>query len=122
MALFATVGGSGALFIGEDKQIALELIDTNANPVNMLGWTIQFVVRTSDTAPDPPVLTLPATISGAFNAVRSLNLQRAVVQLTEVEMELLSARTYRQSFKRTDSGSQTIFEYGPLIVEAATNQ
>ena len=121
MAKEVTIGGSGALFYGEDKTFRLELLDTAGVPVNMAGWTVKMVVRVTDASADPPIFDKTATIDGAFNAVRASNTQRATVALTDVEMLTVKAKTYRQSWKRMTEGNETVLAYGPFIVQQATS-
>lgn len=120
MALEITIGGEGTLFVGEDKMFRLELIDANELPVDMTGWTILFDVRKSVTAPDPAIFSKNASLTGAFNAVRALNTQRAIVTLTDTEMNTVKARTYQCSWKRMNDGSETVLAYGAFAPEKAT--
>lgn len=118
MANEATIGGSGQLFVGEDKTFVLELLDSSDAPVNMTGWTIIFVVSARDAG--TPLFNITASVTGSFNASRVLNSQRASAALTSAQMDTLKAKTYRHSWKRTDSGVETILAYGDFEVEKAT--
>jgi hypothetical protein len=120
MATTVQIGGSGALFVGEDKTFTLETLDSSDIPVNMLGWTVLFDVRKSDKAPDPAIFSKSATIVGVFNVVRATNTQRAQVTLSDTEMNTVSGRTYRYSWKRMDDGVETVLARGPFVVEKAT--
>lgn len=125
MATDVTLGGDGKLFVGEDKVFELELLDkkpddTSAAPVNMAGWTVLFDVRVKDSSSDPSLLSMNATVTGTFNAIRSMNAQRAVITLTDTQMNLFKARTYRYSFKRMDDGSETVLSRGDFAPEKAT--
>ncbi len=134
MSIAAQIGGSGTLFVGEDKVVELELLtptsmvngvplfDANSVPIDMTGWAVQFIVRLRDNAPDPPIFSKAAAVVGVYNAVRATNTQRATVQLNAVaDMETVKAKTYRQSWKRLDAGNETVLENGPFVVEVATN-
>jgi len=120
MATEVTIGGNGTLFVGEDKTLRLELLDPAGVPVNMATFTIKMIVRIKEPSPDPPILDKTATVSGTYSAVRATNAQRAVVTLTDTEMDALSGRTYRHSWKRTNTDNETILSFGPFIVEEAT--
>lgn len=121
MATLTTIGGNGTMFMGEDKQLRLELLDDiNGNPVDMAGWVLLFDVRMSDQAPDPALISKVPTITGVYNSVRALNTQRAIVVLTDTEMNTLQARIYRHSWKRMDDGSETVLSRGPFHPEKAT--
>ena len=123
-----TIGGvgSGELFVGEDKIFRFELVDDPelvgdaAVPVNMTGWDIRFDVRTKDNAPEPPILSKTATLTGVYNALRSLNTQRAIVTVTDTEMNLFKQKTYRHSWKRMDDGVETVLSRGNFSPEKAT--
>ena len=120
MAAEVTIGGSGALFVGEDKTIRLELLDSASAPVNMAAFTIKFDVRAKDGSADPAIFDKAATIGGVYNAVRTTNTQRATVVLTDTEMNTVKAKTYRYSFKCMDDNSETVLAYGPFVVQKAT--
>lgn len=120
MALDSTIGGNGTLFVGEDKVLILELIDTSDLPVNMAGWTLLFDVRKKDDSKDPTLLAKTPSLTGIFNASRSLNTQRAVVTLTDTEMNLFKEQTYRHSWKRMDDGSETVLAWGDFSPQKAT--
>lgn len=121
MASEVDVGGSGALFIGEDKTFRLEVLDSNEAPVDISGWTIQLLVRLRETS-QAALLTKTATISGVFNADRTVNAQRAIVEVadTEISEDAFDPRMYRYSFKRLDDGSETILAYGNFVMQRAT--
>ena len=116
MGAQATIGGSGTLFVGEDKTLKLELLDSSDVPVDMTGWAVSLIVHTKA---GEVVVTETATISGVYSATRSVNTQRAVVTLTDTEMGI-AAGTHRHSWKRTDDGSESILAYGDFIVEQTT--
>lgn len=120
MALDAPIGGDGALFVGEDKTFRHECIDPAGLPVNVAGWDILFDVRKKDNAADPAIFSKHATIIGIFNATRALNTQRAEVVLTDTELNTVTARTYRHSWKRMDDGSETVLAWGDFIPQKAT--
>jgi hypothetical protein len=120
MATTVQIGGSGTLFVGEDKTFTLETLNASEVPVDMLGWTVLFDVRKSDKAPDPAIFSKSATIVGVFNVVRATNTQRAQITLSDTEMNTVSGRTYRYSWKRMDDGVETVLARGPFVVEKAT--
>ena len=120
MAANVNLGGSGALFVGEDKSFRLELLDEAGVPVNMTGWSVLFDVRKKDNSAEPAIFSETASITGTYNAVRATNTQRALVTLTDTEMNTVKAKTYRYSFKRMDDGSETVLAYGNFAPEKAT--
>lgn len=120
MARESDIGGSGTLFVGEDKAFRLELIDESNLPVNISGWDIVFDVRKSDKSVDPAIFSKTASITGVYNSVRAVNTQRAIVSLTDTEMNTVTVKTYRYSWKRMDDGSETVLAYGNFVVQKAT--
>lgn len=116
MGAQATMGGSGTLFVGEDKSCRLELLDSSDVPVDMTGWTVLLVVHSQK---DDTLIEETASITGTYNATRSVNTQRAVVTLTDTELQV-PAGTHRHSWKRTDDGSEAVLAYGEFIVEQTT--
>lgn len=124
MATTKTMGGSGTLFVGEDKIFELELIDdealgTAATPVDMTGWDILFDVRSRDNS-STTILAKAASVIGVYSAVRATNTQRARVAVTDTEMNLFKQKIYRQSWKRMDDGVETVLSRGPFTPEKAT--
>jgi len=120
MATNVSIGGSGALFVGEDKTFILEVLDTAGIPVDMSTWSVSFVVRKQDNSPDPAIFDKSASITGVYNAVRATNTQRAVATLTDTELDTVSAKSYRHSWKRMDANAETVLAYGDFIPQKAT--
>lgn len=122
MAENVTIGGNGSLFVGEDKTIILEVIlqGSTTVSVDMTGWTLLFDVRKTDNAADPAIISHVPTLTGTFNALRSSNTQRASVALSDDDMNLFRAGTYRWSWKRMDNGSETVLAWGNFTPQKAT--
>lgn len=127
MAEETTIGGSGMLFVGEDKTLRFELAAVDADgvisatdAVDMTGWTTVFDVRLKDKSADPAILSLTPTIAGTYNASRALNAQRATVTLTDDHMNLFKAKDYRWSWKRMDAGAETVLAWGTFAPQKAT--
>lgn len=122
MAYAVDIGGGGTLFVGEDKVLRFELVDTQdpPQPVEMSSFTMIFDVRKKDNSPDPAIVSAPVTVSGIFNANRLLNQQRGFVVLSDDMMNLFKAKTYRYSWKRMDTGVETVLMYGNFAPEKAT--
>lgn len=128
MATDVTIGGSGTLFVGEDKTLRLELLDENDLPVNMAGWTMLFDVREKDNS-SAALLSKVPSVTGAYNAARAANTQRAEVTLTDDDLAATifkgsnltaGAKTYRHSWKRMDAGNETVLSRGDFSPEKAT--
>jgi hypothetical protein len=132
MALSVTIGGSGTLFVGEDKTFRLEVLvprfdangvkiahDASSVPVNFTGWEIRFDVRPTVTS-STVIFNKTASITGVYNAVRATNTQRAVVTLTDTELNTVKEQKYQFTFKRMDDGSETVLAWGPFAPQKAT--
>jgi hypothetical protein len=119
MALAANIGGNGTLFIGEDKTFTLELINASNVPVDMTPMTIVFVVSLKDNS-TTQIFNKPASLTGVYNIVRAVNTQRAVVTLSDVEMNTLKARTYRHSWKAMNALAETVLAWGNFAPQKAT--
>ncbi len=121
------------IFIGEDKQIRFPVYDDDADPVvplDVSGFSMIWVLRKSDTASDPALLSKTTgsgiTITGTFNADPLINTQRVVVALADTDTAgndgsvLIPPKKYRYSLKRTDAGSETILAFGNFVLREAT--
>ena len=117
MARNVTIGGSGALFVGEDKHIDLEVLDDSDLPVDITGWAILLVVKRGVSG--AVVLSKTASITGTYNAARASNTQRARFALTDDDLTI-DGGAYLYSAKRTDSGSEAVLAYGMFRPEVAT--
>lgn len=120
MATTQDIGGNGTLFVGEDKNFELELLDIAGVPVDMAGMAFVLDVRKRDNSADPAIISKVPTLTGVYNSVRATNTQRQLVVLTDTELNLFKARTYRYSWKRTDDGSETVVVRGNFAPEKAT--
>lgn len=114
MATTVAIGGSGTLFVGEDKTLYFTLDE------DMTGWGMLFDVRAKDNSPDPAILSKVPTVIGVWNATESLNTQKARVILTDDDLNLVKAKTYRWSWKRMDGDVETVLSRGPFAPEKAT--
>lgn len=120
MAADVTIGGSGLLFVGEDKTLRLELLDSAGAPVDMAGWTMLFDVRKKDNSAAPAIVSKTPSLIGAFNSVRANNTQRGVVVLSDDDLNLFKEATYRYAWKRMDALSETVLAYGDFTPQKAT--
>lgn len=119
MANEVDIGGTGTLFIDEDKGIRLEVLDTDGNPVDTTGWNVDLVISVSDFSATP-TLTLHTTLTGTYNATRGVNTQRRLATFSDTDLSLFKAITYRHSWKRMDSLSKTVLAYGNFSPQKAS--
>jgi len=115
----STIGGEGTLFVGEDKTLRFECVDQNDNPKDIAGWTLLFDVRLKDTS-TTAILSLTPTVTGVFNSVRASNTQRALLSVTDDQMNLFQAKNYRWSVKRMDASVETVLGWGYFAPQKAT--
>lgn len=121
MAEEVTIGGSGELFVGEDKTIRLELF-LKSDPtvaVDFSAWVTIVDVRSSDTS-TTVISSITPSMTGVFNAVRVSNTQRGLALFTDDELNKYKAKNYRWSWKRLDEGSETVLAWGDFSPEKAT--
>ncbi len=121
MGLESQIGGDGKLFVGEDKTLILyPLLDLAGVPVDMAGKTLSLVIAKTDTA-TPFLIKSPAAITGAYNVDPVLNTQKASVELTDTELDLVrKAVTWRYRWKWMDH-PETVLAYGDIVFEKAPN-
>lgn len=120
MALAADIGGNGTLFVGEDKTFKLELLDVLGNPVDMTPlMPIVFDVRKKDNSADPAIFSKSTSLTGVYNSVRTVNTQRAVAVLSDVELNTVKAQTYRHSWK-SEAHPETVLAWGNFAPQKAT--
>ena len=128
------------IFLGEDVSVKFQIgnddatLDTidagTATMVDVSGWAMTFIVRTSDTTLNAALITKTTgsgiTIAGSFNATASVNTQRVVVSIEDTDIPAydgstgLRPKTYRYSLKRTDAGSEKILAFGNFVLSEAT--
>jgi hypothetical protein len=120
MAYKSTIGGNSQQFVGEDKEYAFAVYDSDGDRVDISGWVIKFDVRTSVKADAPVVPTQVCVIEGAYNVDETQNTQYAVATFTDDQLALFSAKTYQWSAKRDEAGVETILGHGDFDVERAT--
>lgn len=128
MAETVAIGGNGALYLGEDKTLRLLVMQKSAAGVistttaeDIAGFAIKFLVRKG--LAGETLIEKDATVVGAYSATLLSNTQRAEVVLTDLETEVLRAKTenhYKHSWKRTDTDVETILAEGDFILEKAS--
>lgn len=136
MAFEASIGGSGSLMLGEDKTLNIEVInadlaafdpedETTWVPKDITGFTLTFIVRNQQSATGTALATKSGSVSGTYNASRSVNTQRAVVAIADTDFisesgGLIPPGTTYYSLNRTDAGAETVLVFGEFIVQETT--
>lgn len=116
------------IFIGTDGTRDFHVKDydadsTGATAKNVTGHTYVLDIRKADKS-STAILTASLTITGSFNSTASSNTQRLrwTFADTEITTTLFSTDggTFRYSVKRTDDGSDTIVQWGDIVIDRAT--
>lgn len=130
MAAEVQMGGTDTdrIFLDTDftRDFHVKDIDTDstgATAKNITGWAIVFDIRTAAHSSSAK-LSATCSITGSFNSVAASNTQRArwTCADTDITTALFGSKggTYYYSLKRTDAGSETILQYGTIVIERAT--
>ena len=116
--------------IGDDEATAATIAANTATMVDVSGWALEFVVRTSDTKIGDALLSKTTaagiTIAGTFNASPTTNTQRVTVTIADTDIPAWDGsagwkpKTYRYSLKRTDAGSEKVLAFGDFVLQEAT--
>jgi hypothetical protein len=120
MATAITIGGDGSVFVGEDKQLRLRVLDAAGLQADITGWSVVFDVRKLDASKGDPIFTAAASIIGIFDASPASNTQRARVVMTSDDLDKFKEGPYRCSWKRTDPGEETVLAWGDFLPQKAT--
>jgi len=115
------IGGNDDLFIGEDKNLDLEVLDDDDVPVNVTGWAVTFDMREKPHSPTTMV-SLTCSVEGTYSATRALNTQRLRAALTDDHTTKFEAGRYAYSFKLTTAGAETILAQGGITFQEATQK
>lgn len=124
MASEFVIGGDGALFIGEDKTLEMEVLDVDGVPVNIATWAGKFYVAKRDAdIPDAALIDKTPSVIGIYNATRASNTQRWRVTIAKADWSAVETfrgdKTYRHAWARTDTGQATVTGYGDFTPQKA---
>lgn len=88
--------------------------DVNATPTNIVGFNIKWTFSdTNQIAAVKHINGKTASIVGVFNAVRSLNTQRARVTVLATETNIIPGDVTRyHELRRTDVGAESVLCFG----------
>lgn len=125
MSIEMNITETAHFFLGEDKTLRLHVLGPdNETPINIDGWSLEFVVRKKDKDTSAPLILKTTgegiTIEGAFTADRTTNLQRAIIDIDSDDTGEIAVGTYRYSVKRTDTDNEGILIYGNIVFLQAT--
>lgn len=121
MATTVHYGGSGDLFVGEDKKLKLHVKTTAGVPIDITGWVIKWGARRAKAGNATELVALKtASIEGAYNMSPSVNAQRAVVTLTDAD--LAGVRSGYHCWKRVEDNLETVLAEGEFNPQRATQE
>lgn len=130
MAAEVQMGGTSTdrIFLDTDftRDFHVKDIDTDstgATAKNITGWAITLDIRTKASSSSAK-LSATCSITGTFNSVAASNTQRARWTCADTDLTTTlfgsNGGTFYYSLKRTDAGSETILQYGTIVIERAT--
>lgn len=139
MALEDNIEADDMLFIGDDKDLRFEIFDaqgptydvdgvtiTGGTMVDVSTFALRFDVRRDVDDADPPLITKTSAasggivVSGTFHASRSMNSQRVVVTLEDIDTDDMRRGNYPFTLKRTDTGNETTLSFGMMTLRRGT--
>lgn len=131
MAAHTKIGGvdTDRIFIGTDftRDFHVLDIDTDASGAtakDVTGWAVTIDIRRENRSETPALYSTSLTIIGVFNATAASNTQR--LRWTVADTDLTTAifgtngGTYAYSVKRTDDGSETVLQWGKIVIDRVT--
>lgn len=121
MSKRADITASDGYFLGEDKQLVFDVVDSAGAAQTMTGWALEWVLRRT-AASTTAVLT--KNTSGGTVAISngSGTDDRATVTITDDDTVDLVAGDYEYALRRTDSGNEQILAYGTLTLQKAATR
>lgn len=135
------LGADGDLFVGEDVDIEMEVIDraSTINPATgapvppaqwvpldvSTGYAFTYDLRREPASAAPLFTPIACTIVGSYNASRAVNTQRVRARLNDTDHTAASVvgangGLYWYSFKRTTDGAERIALWGQQRFTRAT--
>jgi hypothetical protein len=113
------------VFMGENKKLRFKIYQADGvTPLDLTGRSLIWVVRKTDKASDPAILSKATAgaagiaIVGAYNVDPTINTQVAEVSIDAADTSVLRPLTYRHSMKEvTDT---TILSFGDFPLAQAT--
>lgn len=112
------------MFLAEDRTLTFEIKDrTETTCIDISGYALSLMIKRALDDADADALVTKTTgaaeitIAGTFHADPTTNTQLASVDLDSVDTRALAAGQTFYELKRTTSGSETVFAYGPLVLE-----
>jgi hypothetical protein len=125
-----------AFFAGDDAVIKFEVFEDDGEPENLedgtpnpdkgmedvTSWDFAFTL--ANVKAGPALVTKRTggqgiTITGSFNASRTLNTQRVEVSLASADTEDFDADIYHHALKRMNSGAEKLISYGTLPIQVS---
>lgn len=97
------------MFVGEDKVLVFPVVDRETQAVkDITGWTLSWVL--SDRQGGTTLATLAGTVTSGAGGI-------AEVTVPAASTTGLSGGTYWHSLSRTDTASNAVVSFGPIVVK-----
>jgi hypothetical protein len=125
VAVEFNIDASKDWFLGEDKFLNFQIFGRDGiAPVDVTGWSLIWVLRKSDNAPDPAILSKATPddiqIIGDFASDAASSTQRIRIFFANEDIAALKAITYRYSLKRVDDGLAGVLSFGNCTFRQVT--
>ena len=118
MSKRADFTASDGIFRGEDKSLAMYIVNESGDPQTMTGWALSWTLRRAASA-SATVLT-KTTGAGSITIGNGDGTDdRAIVTILDTDTEALSAGTYEHALRRTDAGYEQVLAYGIFVLQDA---
>lgn len=116
MPSYQPIVGLDGIFVGTDETLSVAVYqsgtstpDSPGTPQDITGWTVQFILHASGST--TALITKSATITDGPGGQLSVSLAAA-------DTASLAGGNYFYRIERTNSGSDEVLTYGPLLLLA----
>lgn len=100
------------IYRGDDNDLYFDGVANGS----VAGWTVEFTMRQSAWAPDPPVLTVTGTVEDV-GSVSTPGVFK--VRIAKSQSVVLQTRLYDYQLARTDVGAEQVIADGKAMVKPA---
>lgn len=105
-------------FLGEDKDLVIDVVDVNGDPQNMTGWTLDWVLRRATGSADTVLQASDAEVTITISNGDGTN-DRATIAVARAGTSGLAPGTYAHALRRTDTNSDTVLAAGTVVLQRA---
>lgn len=92
--------------------------------VDVTGWDLSWMVkkRKSESDANAAIHKTTFSVTGAYNPDASMNTQRVVLAIEDVDTDGLSAGAYYHELKRTNPGLEAVLSFGQFTLRASLHK